>query len=147
MLRFLWGVSVVASFTVFSDAVIAQDPDAYMRYDEFISKVESGEVVSVQLGRFSQITGLYKNGGAEKPFRSYHEDPHSDPLLLALLKEKGVTIQLEKEEEPSIFGPLGIFSSLFMFGLPILTFLFVLSINSKINNLIRARGEGGAEQN
>ena len=126
-----------------SRAGVSQPPDEYLRYEEFIRKVEGGEVVSVQLGEYSQITGTYKSGDVEKAFHSYHDDSHSDPLLLSLLREKEVSIQVAEEEEP--YDSFGFFSLGIMFVIPLVTFIYAVRINSKVERLLRAQSENGSQ--
>jgi ATP-dependent Zn protease len=119
-------------------SLAATDPlDEYLRYEEFVEAVKSGQVVSVELDEFSQIDGVYTVGGAEQAFHTYHADPRDDPLLLGLLREKNVNIKLADERERGLYS--NVFSGGFAFVgcltilVPILTLLCVLYINRKVS--------------
>lgn len=84
-------------------------------------------------------------GGGETPFQTYHSKSREDPLLLALLKDKGVKVQAPEDDDDSSFLP-GILEHIFSISavifvfLPVLTFGYAVSINAKVQRLlIRAR--------
>jgi ATP-dependent Zn protease len=110
------------------------EPD-YLPYEEFIVAVEAGSVKTVSLDRFSQITGTYTVGGAERPFRSYGDTGSANDVLLnRLLKQKNVAITLKPQQDRNPFFEAG-FVAILMLFVPLLTLLLAFRINSKLNRL------------
>jgi len=128
---------ILAGFlALLSSVATAAEPD-YLTYDKFIAEVEAGSVKSVSLDRLSQIVGTYTTDGAERPFRTYGDTGSANDILLTrLLKQKNVAVTLKDQKERSGFfdGP-GMFAGLAMFLVPILTLIFAIRINSKLNRL------------
>lgn len=119
-------------------SLAATEPvDEYLRYEEFVDAVKAEQVVSVELDEFSQIKGVYRVGGTEQVFHTYHADPYDDPLLIGLLEEAGVEIQLAEERERGLYSELFsgsfIFIGCFTFLVPILTLIYVFLIHRKVN--------------
>lgn len=110
--------------------------EEYFRYSEFLDQIRNGNIVSVDLDRFSSIKGTYRIDGQERPFRSYGDTgAGNDPLLLDLLKEHDVKINIVGDLEPQEPGFFGFFS-LLMFGVPLVTLVYVIRIGRKLNKLI-----------
>jgi ATP-dependent Zn protease len=127
-------VVLIVVFIV-SRAVAATDSE-YLTYPEFISKLDAGLIRSASLDHFSAIHGTYVADGHEKPFHSYADTGSAnDVLLTRLLKEKNVPITISEQKERGFFSGAVALPGLLMFGLPLVTLIFVFRINSKLNRL------------
>ncbi len=116
----------------------ATESEYYMCYDEFIRAVDAGQIKTVKLDRFSKITGTQRMNGGERTFMSYADTGSAnDPLLLRLLKDKGIQITLDKKPEKNDRSHIW-FSSV-MFGIPIITLLFVLLTYWKVTLINRQK--------
>ena len=127
---------VFASF-VAEPASSAADPQ-YLRYENFISAVESGQVQEVQLDEYSRIlSGTLKDSGKEQRFESYAGGigAANDPLLLSLLKKHEVKVSVLARRDQGLWssftaGP--IIMGLVMFLLPVATFVYVVLIYYRV---------------
>ena len=105
----------------------------HLSYDDFIRAAEAGHIKSVTLDKFSSITGTQVVGGVERPFTSYaNTGTANDPLLLRFLGEKGVKITVNDGQEEKPWGTEFFFLPLFMFGVPLITLVFVVLIYRRI---------------
>ena len=69
----------------------ADEETEYLRYSEFISLVETGQIRSVTLDRHSRLKGIQVMSGEERPFHSFADTgSFDDPLLIRLLRENNV---------------------------------------------------------
>ena len=130
---------------VFVPASSAADPQ-YLRYENFIAAVESGQVQEVQLDEYSRISGVLKDSGKEQQFESYagRIGAANDPLLQRLLKEHGVKVAIENRRDQGFWSALGtgsIIMSLVAFLLPIATFVYVILIYNRVKSARSGRGE------
>ncbi len=122
-------VAVVALLT-FAGSVSA-GPSDYLSYDDFIRAVEAGHIKSVALDHFSSISGTQVLAGVEKPFRSYGQSgTANDPLLLRLLKDKGVPVTVDLKHDDGQWPML--WSGMLMLGVPIITLVFVILIYRRL---------------
>ena len=126
-------VSVVALLT-FAGSVSA-GPSDYLSYDDFIRAVEAGHIKSVALDEFSSISGTQVLAGVEKPFSSYtHFGAANDPLLLRLLKDKGVPVTVAPRHEDRRWVEM-LLPGLLMLGVPIITLVFVILIYRRLRGM------------
>ncbi len=120
--------------------LLSAEEGEYLRYEELIEKVKAGNVESINLGKYSRITGVYIENDNKKQFHSYHEsDSANDPLLIELLKEKKVTVNIEEEKERSrwpMMGP-GLVMFFVMFIVPIIILIGIVIITRKVNRIIK----------
>ena len=110
----------------------AADPQ-YLRYTDFISAVESGQVQEVQLDEYSRISGVLKDSGKEQQFESYAGGigAANDPLLLSLLKKHEVKVSVLARRDQGVWSSFAagpIIMGLVMFLLPVATFVYVVLI-------------------
>ena len=129
-------LTLTCCFFLLRLSAVAADED-YLTYDRFISEVESGSIKSATLDRFSRISGSHLVNGAERPFLSYGEVGSANDILLnRLLEEHKVAVTLkERKDENGITSNQSILTGAIMLFIPILTFLLVLRINSKVDRL------------
>jgi len=105
----------------------------YLSYDDFIRAAEAGHIKAVTLDKFSSINGTQVVGGVEKPFHSYAETgAANDPLLLRFLGEKSVKITVSNGREEKPWGTEFFWLPLLMFGVPLITLVFVVLIYRRI---------------
>ena len=122
-------IAVVALLT-FAGSVGA-GPSDYLSYDDFIRAVEAGHIKSVALDHFSTISGTQVLAGVEKPFHSYGQSgTANDPLLLRLLKDKGVPVTVDLKHDDRQWHML--WSSALILGVPIITLVFVILIYRRL---------------
>ena len=113
-----------------------------LSYDEFLQKVQAGEVKSVSLGPLYYLEGAYSQGNAEKEFFSQRPfESGSDPLLTGLLKKHKVSVVLKEPPEPSFLDRLGPFQLslavlVIVAALLVFVLIYVVRINNKINQVI-----------
>lgn len=109
----------------------------YLTYDEFIREVDADNVKSVTLERFSTIRGTYLVDGEERPFHSYSEvGSASDPLLIRELKSRNIRIQVAEREEARPFWRYTLATMLFVWGVPIVTFIIVLRMSKRLTRIV-----------
>jgi len=111
---------------LFAPSAFAKD-SKYLSYDEFIRKVEFGEIQSVTLGEYSMIGGVMIDGETTRSIELFGDTGSSnDPLLLKYLKNHNVEIAIgEVPNERPIFSMLAGF--LFMaFPIVILVLLIIV---------------------
>lgn len=135
MRRTLWLAGILS--ICIGNALAEFDPDSYLRYEEFLDEVSAGNIISVDIDRYSQIKGKRRVGGEEKDFHAYGDVGNAnDPLLIKALRDAKVTVKITGEREPEGYRFLGFFG-LLTFALPVLTFIYVLRIGAKLNQLIK----------
>ena len=121
--------TVVALLTFAGSA--SAGPSDYLSYDDFIRAVDAGHIKSVALDQFSVISGTQVLAGVEKPFHSYGQSgTANDPLLLRLLKDKGVPVTVDLKHDDRQWHML--WSSALILGVPIITLVFVILIYRKL---------------
>jgi ATP-dependent Zn protease len=134
---------VVLVCSIVMPAASAADP-RYLRYEAFISAVESGQVQEVRLDEYSTVSGILKENGKEQPFESYGRiGAANDPLLLRFLKEHNVKIAIESRRDRSFWsdaGPGTVLIGLVGFLLPIATFVYVVLIYNRVKSGRSGRG-------
>jgi ATP-dependent Zn protease len=134
-------ITTIAIMTLGLSTVYAEEPE-YLPYDEFISKVESGSIVSVTLDRHSRITGAYTIDGSKRQFNTYGDTGSANDVLLnRLLKDKGVRIDLKLEENRHPLWGGGIFTTLLFLVpiiIPIVTLVLVLRIHTRLQDIPNA---------
>jgi ATP-dependent Zn protease len=122
----------------------AADPE-YLRYENFIAAVESGQVQEVRLDEYSTISGILKENGKEQPFESYggRIGTANDPLLLKLLKEHNVKVAIEPRREQGFWSAYGagpVVIGIVGFLLPIATFVYVVLIYNRLRSARKNSG-------
>lgn len=119
------------------NAFAAYDPDSYLRYEEFLDEVSAGNIISIEMDRYSQINGKRRVSGEEKDFQCYGDVGNAnDPLLMKTLRDAKVIVKITGDREPESLRFMGFFGLLTL-ALPVLTFLYVLRIGAKLNQLIK----------
>jgi len=74
----------------------AADVRRYLIYEEFIKKVEAGEVKSVTIETVGSIKGVLTDQGKEYEFETYRSfNAADDPLLKRLLRQHNVGVTTE----------------------------------------------------
>ena len=136
-----YGLSFVALMTFAAVAFGAQaaEPEQ-VNYEDFLQKVEAGQVKSVTLEPFF-LEGIYSKGDAEIKFFCYYpSNAVGDPLLAKLLEEKQVTVT---KPEPRNFDNsqiLRIAPGLLLLVIPsallVFVIIYVVRINKKIDQAI-----------
>ena len=131
-----------AALTVFAlsaSGVQAAEPE-FLKYEDFLQKVQDGKVKSVSLGPFYYVEGKYAQGDREIEFFSHSPiDAASDPLLTKLLEEKQVTMVKAEPQEPSISSTeimIARLLPLILVVFVVLVLIYVVKINNKINQVI-----------
>lgn len=123
-------LTAVIALLTFAGSVSAGDSD-YLSYDDFIRAVEAGHIKSATLDQFSSISGTQVLAGVEKPFHSYgNSGTANDPLLLRLLKDKGVPVTVGVKHEDRQWAML--LSGALMLGVPVITLVFVVLIYRRL---------------
>jgi ATP-dependent Zn protease len=75
--------------------------DGYLTYDEFIRLVEAGKIESVELTKYSGISGKMEATEGSTAFNCFASTGSvQDPLLNKLLKEHNVKISVEEIGKP-----------------------------------------------
>ena len=106
----------------------------HLSYDEFIRLVETGQIKTVTVDQYSGLSGTQIVNGKEQPFNSYaRTGSANDPLLLRLLREKGVPVTISNQEDKSPWCT-NILLPILMFGIPIVTLIFVLLTYRKVKS-------------
>ena len=111
------------------------DKEQYLSYDDFVRQVESGNIRSVTLDRFSSITGTMVDGDETYSIRSYAgTGSANDPLLTRFLKEHGVSVSMRDVSKPRHTMPM---VTGFMFlGAPIVFLILLAVIIMKLNRVL-----------
>ena len=127
-------LAVVSSSLGQTDA----DRSGPLKYQEFIEKLQAGQVRSVSLGPFARIEGTYLQGEAEVSFFTEHAlAAANDPLLSELLEQKGISVT--RTPEPQVDAAAKILQSLpfiILLFVPAILLVFVLIYVVRINNKI-----------
>jgi cell division protease FtsH len=107
-------VMILVLVTMLRETQVEQPP---LPYSEFLAKIETGEIESVEIEEGGNITGGYTNGGEFTTFT-----PVVDGELLAQLKTQNVKIEARPKEEGSFWRqilimwfPLVLFIGLWLF--------------------------------
>ncbi len=132
-------IIIVIMLVLSTTAVLGED-SKYLTYDEFIRKVDAGQVKTVTLDHLSRFHGTYLVDGEELPFHSYSDvGSASDPLLVRELKNKNIPIEISgRNQDPEIWkNTLPIM--LFMWGIPLITLIFVIRISRKLSKIEKAQ--------
>ena len=98
----------------------------YLTYDDFVRHVESGNIQSVTVDRFSSIHGTMVDGAFTNSLRSYaNTGSANDPLLTQFLKKHGVEVSMRDVSKPSHTMPM---ITGFMFMVEPIVFLILLVV-------------------
>lgn len=148
-MRLLLALSTIGPLSFFSAAGSVAAEAKYLRYEEFIAAVESGQVKEVQLDQYSKISGVQKGGDKEEKFESYAGGigTVNDPLLLRLLEKYEVKVLVAPREEHGFWyagGIGGMFMGIVMILLPILTFVYVVVTYRRVKSV--AKSLSGSEK-
>jgi hypothetical protein len=139
------GTLILLSFLV---GVLADvgEPE-YVPYVEFLRDVRNGNIVSVELDKFSRITGVRTVAGKESKYTSFADTGSAnDPLLTDLLKTAGVKVTIsEKGEQAFPFTLSGLSSLLMIFAIPVATLVYVLKVRKELKQLHEAHQKAQAE--
>jgi cell division protease FtsH len=113
----LWVVILVMILLLVTMLRQTQTETPPLPYSEFLAKIETGEIESVEIEEGGNITGDYTNGGEFTTFT-----PVVDGELLAQLKAQNVKIEARPKEEGSFWRqilimwfPLVLFIGLWLF--------------------------------
>jgi cell division protease FtsH len=113
----LWVVILVMILMLVTMLRQTQPETPPLPYSEFLAKIETGEIESVEIEEGGNITGGYTNGGEFTTFT-----PVVDGELLAQLKAQNVKIEARPKEEGSFWRqilimwfPLVLFIGLWLF--------------------------------
>jgi ATP-dependent Zn protease len=127
---------LIAFFLGLLGSLGAAEEGDYLTYHEFITEVEAGSVKSATLDRYSRINGTHVVNGVDRLFKTYGDvGTTNDILLTRLLNQKKVAITLNQKERSGFLDGAGMFSGLLIFLVPIITLVFAIKINSKLNRL------------
>jgi len=111
------------------------EPD-YLTYEEFLREVRAGNIVRVNLDRFSQVEGIRRVDGREEEFVTYTDTGSAnDPLLTDLLRKSRVQMNIAPERDPGFFDLERLGSVLVLLGVPLATLVIVAQIRTKIGRL------------
>ena len=129
-------IIAVLIILLLSSTPASGDDSDYLCYNEFIEMVENGRIVSVEVDQFSSIHGIYVKDREKIEFQTYSDTGSSnDPLLIRLLKKHDVSVAIKDKIESEISFP--IFYSVISILLPIVTFIFIIFVNIKLNKIIK----------
>lgn len=108
----------------------------YFNYNKFIQAIKTGSVMSVTIGEYSKITGVYFENGVEKEFESWHEEPANDALLIEILNENDVEIAIAEKGKRDFFADwfLVVFST-FQLLIPAISLVLIVMILRRIDRL------------
>ncbi|MFZ2643831.1 MAG: ATP-dependent metallopeptidase FtsH/Yme1/Tma family protein [Verrucomicrobiia bacterium] len=131
-----------AAVLILTGAPVSAEEPQYLTYDEFIRRVDAGNIKEVRLGEpsYAAILGKEIIGGKTNEFRCWHAGGASDdPLLIRLLKEKGVTVSIQttKDERGPFAGAM--ISGLTMMLVPLVTLVFVILIHLRLRKLAKEK--------
>jgi ATP-dependent Zn protease len=133
-------ITAIAVSITLMEARAFADEGQYLTYDEFIRRVDAGNIKEVRLAHptYSSVLGSEIVDGKERAFRCYHATgPSEDPLLIRLLKEKGVavTIQTQKDERSPAVGAM--ISGFAMMVVPLVILVYVIVIQFQLRKLVK----------
>ncbi len=92
----LWAVIIFILMSVFSNFTPNKDRVDYLRYSEFMQRVDQGEVEAVEFSERT-ISGTLTNG---ERFSTYM--PSEDSMLVPTLIKKGITVTGKQPEQQSL---------------------------------------------
>ena len=133
--------ALLAVVALWAGLVEAAQPER-LSYDEFLQKVQAGQVKSVSLGPLDYLEGVYSQGNAEKEFFSQRPlEPASDPLLTELLEKHKVSVVHKAQAESSSMDRLVQFVPFVLLLLVpsvllVFVLIYVVRINNKINQVV-----------
>ena len=110
-----------------------------LSYEEFLQKVQDGEVKSVSLGPLYYLDGVYSQGEDEKEFFSQRPlEPLSDPLLTELLEKHKVSVVHKAQAESNSMEQWAQFIPFVLLLLVpsvllVVVIVYVVRINKKID--------------
>lgn len=119
--------------------VIAAEQAPYLPYSEFIHRVQSGDIQTLETddGRGAWITGTYvKPDGALHSFRTRRpRQLVDDPLLSALLNERGIAVNVvpSKRQRRIPATMFMLYLGRYGYGFAILLALFTLYLVARVN--------------
>ena len=139
---------LVGMLFVFAASVSLARDAKYLRYEEFIAAVESGQVKEVRLDEYSKIAGVFRDGDTEEQFETYAGGvgTANDPLLLRLMVRHRVRVTLAPPREHGFWyatGVGGLFTGLVMIALPVLTFFYVAATHRRVKTMAKRDGNSG----
>ena len=116
------------------------DQPKQLSYEEFLEKLEDGQVKSVTLEPFL-LEGTYSKGDAEvKFFCCYPIGSISDPLLAKLLEEEQVAITKPERRDFDSAQILWIARGLLLLVIPsallVLVIIYLVKMNKKIDQVV-----------
>lgn len=135
--------AILAVITLSASGVQAAEPEL-LKYEDFLQKLSEDEVKSVTIGNwpFSQIEGIYIEGGREKEFFSQRTlQAANDPLLLELLEKHQVSVVKKEQPQQNAMEILaqnapGLLLLVVPSILLIFVIVYVVKINKKIDQVI-----------
>ena len=130
---------VLTALLLAASAVQAAEPE-FLKYEDFLQKVQDGKVKSVSLGPF-YVEGKYAQGDAEIEFFSHSPiDAASDPLLTKLLEQKQVTVVKPEPRKFDTGQAIRMAPGLLLLLVPsvllVFVIIYVVKINRKIDQVI-----------
>lgn len=114
----------------------------YIRYDDFIARVEAGSVRSVSFGRYGEIHGSIRTAKGDQSFATRVEhDTAPDTLLTRFLTAHQVTIGPHYEEQNPflerwwLFIGFGFIVSALGYAIPLATLWLIIRIGRRLARL------------
>jgi len=135
----IWLV-IIISF-LYNAQISSSEEVRQMSYGDFIEEIRKGNIVSVEVKQYSKIEGLLKEGDSTIPFRTYHEDPNNDKLLLGQLETKDEAVSLKGGEEARNRYEYFTFYRMYTLLLPIVMLIFLILIHKRVKNIERTTKE------
>jgi hypothetical protein len=140
-MRLSAGIPVIVGLLVAQMA--AGEQREYIRYDDFIARVEGGSVRSVSFGRYDDIEGSMRTAEGDQFFSTRVESgAASDTLLTRFLTAHQVTIGSRHEEKnPFLVGPwwlfmgLGVILSALGYTIPLATLWLIIRMGRRLARL------------
>lgn len=137
--------TIMAAFTailLLTGAPLSAEEPKYLTYDEFIRRLDAGNIKEVRLGEpnFGTILGKEIIGGKTSEFRCWHAGGASDdPLLIRLLKEKGVAVSIQTaKNDSSPFAGAMIYGFIMML-VPLVTLVLAILILCQLRKLAKEK--------
>lgn len=136
--------AVLAALIVVFSAVSAAQAAQPQRlsYEDFLQKVQDGQVKSVALGPLHYVVGTYLQDDVETEFFSQRPlDAANDPLLNTLLETQQVSVVKQDPPKPSTMEQLaqsapGLLLLLVPSVLLVFVIIYVVKINNKIDQVV-----------
>ena len=133
---------LLAALMIFATVAFGAQTDEpeQLSYEDFLQKVEDGQVKSVSLKPFL-LEGIYSQEDTEVEFFcNYPIDAVSDPLLTKLLEEKQVAVTKPEPRKFDVAQILQMAPGLLLLVVPsallVFVIIYVVKINKKIDQAI-----------